>query len=578
MNLKRMINGSFVWRFIAAVMSGGLLASAFPPIESSEAAWVAFIPILLIAKFSNPVSSFRWGFFSGLIFWLTTLSWLFCLSETWGPLAVVILSWIALSSYCALYTGAFAMVVSRALRNGESEIPQSGTSPQPAPPRRGPKSEIVRNLGFLAIVPLLWVGFEYLRSNLFSGFPWNALGISQYRSISIIQVAEWGGVYAVSALLMFMNTALSLTVFRIVDFYKNRRRTRLHVELIIGCLVCILCWQHGKKTVKRLWQENTGRRKVRIAAIQPNIPQYKKWREEIIPEIYCELKKQTELALVSQPQMVVWPETAVPDSVTTDSDSLSLVKELAHEGAPILVGAMEVEWLTIDRFLCYNSSFLFNTDGEIAGCYRKRHLVPFGEYLPLDKKITLLQKLAPLQFTCTPGKRATVFRLEKPGKSTILLRQEATEDKSTILFSVLICFEDIMAYLARDYVRNGARLLINQTNDAWFDGSSAAVQHMSHCVFRCVENRVGAVRCANTGVTCFIDRTGLIDGITRGMLAKKETHLANYRTGDVSIAADNMPLTFYTKFGDLPFALPCGIMSGLIFVFMIVRLKKTSLH
>lgn len=131
-------------------------------------------------------------------------------------------------------------------------------------------------------------------------------------------------------------------------------------------------------------------------------------------------------------------------------------------------------------------------------------------------------------------------------------------EPGTVPFSSLICFEDTVAPLARAAVRAGARLLINQTNDAWFEGSSAAVQHMSHCVFRCVENRVPAVRCANLGVTCFIDRTGMIDKMTAGLLQDGTALDVECRAGEVRVPADDMRPTFYTRFGDWPFAIPCA--------------------
>jgi len=228
----------------------------------------------------------------------------------------------------------------------------------------------------------------------------------------------------------------------------------------------------------------------------------------------------------------------------------------------------------------YNSSFLVDTAGKIVQEYRKLHLVPFGEYLPFDKRLGFLERYAPIGMSCTPGTVSTVFRIRsselgtRNSETNYVPRSAFRVPHSEVTFSVLICFEDIIASLARKSVRNGARFLVNQTNDAWFDRSSAPRQHMSHCVFRCIENRVGAVRSTNTGVTCFIDRTGLIDRITQEILRRGETHLVKYRIESMFVPGPDMPLTFYTRYGDVPFALPCGIAAAVFFVLVVVQEKR----
>ena len=125
--------------------------------------------------------------------------------------------------------------------------------------------------------------------------------------------------------------------------------------------------------------------------------------------------------------------------------------------------------------------------------------------------------------------------------------------------------------MARDSVKCGARMLVNQTNDAWFDGSSAAVQHMAHCVFRCIENRVPAVRSANTGVTCFIDSMGRTEILEN---EGRSTCFAGFTTGTLRIPPTDMDLTIYTRYGDTIFALPCGLVSALFLVLTVASLRR----
>ena len=250
------------------------------------------------------------------------------------------------------------------------------------------------------------------------------------------------------------------------------------------------------------------------------------------------------------------------------------MRRMVEQGTPILAGSMEVAG-TRDDPIYYNSSFLFLPGGGRPQKYRKRHLVPFGEYLPFDKRFRFIRDLAPLGYSCTPGESCGLFRLPlTAAQSGTLTNSPASpvghsslhEGTNGATFAALICFEDIMPYLARDAVRKGAGFLINQTNDAWFDGSSAALQHMSHCVFRCVENRVAAVRSANTGVTCFIEKTGRIQDVQTLSEYEWLTETSRFVRSEVALRTADESLTFYCRYGDIPFALPCAFAATFAFV------------
>lgn len=581
------------WRGIAAVGSGLLLASAYPPIASSEAAWMAFVPLLLVAWYTKPALSFRYGFVSGAVFWLCSLSWLLALGRTGAPPFLAFLGWVSLALYCALYTGVFLLLSSYLI----ATLGVSGKTSF-----RGLTSlHSARQSTLLILIPLAWIGAEYGRSVLFTGFPWNALGISQYRHAGLIQIAEWGGVYAVSGLIMLVNAGLTMTLLRFVDTYFLKRPSKFHPELMIALLALLLCLVRGVRTVREQSRIGVDEARITVRLIQPNIPQIKKWPETFSETVYDSLREKTELALMGGiPHLIVWPETALPDLVENNPRAATFVRDLASRGAPLLVGSMELgeqdeapvflksgtdgETRLVDdrdrpwipRY--YNTAFLFDSRGELAGRYRKRHLVPFGEYLPFDKRIAFMRRLAPLGFSCDAGDEAVVFRLPPVAKKLVLQDSSDTSDRSDlsdrapasgvgperdVAFSVLICFEDVFAYLSRDAVRAGARFLVNQTNDAWFDGTSASVQHISHAVFRCVENRVPMARSANTGVTGFIDRAGRLDEATRDMIQAGTTAQTHYRTDQVRVPGPDMPLTFYTRYGDRFFAQPAALATAL---------------
>lgn len=571
----------FFLRAVGAVGSGIMLAVSFPPMSDASTAWAALVPLLMVTRFCTPRAGFLWGLLSGSVFWLVSLSWLLRLAATGGPLPLVVLGWILLSGYCAVFVACFAMLTAALFSAADRRRVKDGGGAGPEP-----RSMALERVAMVLLIPMLWVGFEYLRGILFTGFPWNALGVSQFQNVPVIQIAEWGGVYAVSAVVAAMNAALAMMLLRFVDSYRLGRQSRLQFDLVTGLLICALCWMHGMRRVREIGADRTGRVQVRIGAVQPNVPQFKKWPDSFRDYVYEAVETRTRMVAVGEPDLVVWPETALPGQLSADAayatpDALEFMAKMTALGHPILVGAIEMApgpnvggagaagkprsqdlatMLMRGELAIYNSSFLFD-GGAVVAQYRKQHLVPFGEYLPFDKKLRFLQRIAPVGYSCTRGDGNTVFRLPMPGG------REAA-------FSTLICFEDIVAGLARRAVRDGARLLINQTNDAWFDGSAGAVQHMAHCVFRCVENRVPAVRCANTGVTCYIDRVGQIDKVTRDMLVAGETHLANYRMGSIFVEGAGMRQTLYTRYGDIFFAMPCALLSLVGIGMMTVRERR----
>lgn len=531
----------FGWRGAAALLSGVMLAASFPPFASSQVAWVALAPLLVVARYSRPSQAFRSGFLAGLVFWATTLAWLQALAHFGSPYVMVASAWLALAAACALYLGLFTALTALLWRHDGSAEAAADDG-------------MLRNVGRVVLIPILWVGVEYLRATLFTGFGWNALGVSQYRNLAVIQVAEFGGVYAVSALVVVVTAGLTLTVLDVMPGKKGRVvRRRFHPELMVALMMLVgaMTWGLSRVQGLRAVEAGDGVTNVRCATVQANIPQDEKWSDAVAQEVADRLVALSERAHAGIADLVIWPETASPTGLGAAMDTPSYLVELAMRVGPLLVGAMEVEAAGDEEYRYYNSALLFLRSGEIAGAYRKQHLVPFGEYMPLAGIIPGLNRFAPLGYNCTPGRGAGVFRLSSP----------------EVPFAVLICFEDGIAPLARRAVRAGARLLINQTNDAWFEGTSAGVQHLSQSVFRSVENRVPLVRCANLGVSCIIDRKGALDLQTLDLLARGDGEAASYRLDSVTVPLGAYEETVYTRHGDWALGIPsAGVVFGAILV------------
>jgi len=494
------------WRerliWVGPVLSGLLITSTFAPFEMAGAAWCALVPLLLSCAYVKPASAWKLGWFTGLVFWLTVMWWL---------IRVTAFGWILLSAYISLYFIPIAMMSAWWFRKFGIH-------------------RFLLNWAYMLLVTALWIASEYTRINIFTGFPWNPLGASQYANISFIQHASWGGVYALSGLLVMANAAIAVTLLRYMQ-KQTRLGRKPHPELMLSMAMIVIAFVTGGEILRGV---KVSGQEVRIALIQPSIAQYDKWTPEKVDSIYDQLRELTYSSVIwTKPDLVVWPETALPDELMYSERSYELVDGLSRLGAPLLVGTMDAEYIADQRPIFYNSTYLFDTNGIAVQKYDKRHLVLFGEYVPLHEHVRFITAMTPLAESFTPGQTSTVFQL--PGRE--------------IYFSSLICFEDALAYLGRASVKNGARLLINQTNDGWFDPSGASKQHMALSVFRAVENRVPMVRAANTGYTCAIDARGRIREVLTGENLRHDG--PGFQLVSVQVPDQSMTFTFYTRHGDV---------------------------
>jgi len=257
-------------------------------------------------------------------------------------------------------------------------------------------------------------------------------------------------------------------------------------------LVLALALGYGFWVLDGRVEERRSGKALRVAVVQGMIEQEKKWlpefREETV-RIYEELSQK---AAVSSPQVIVWPETAMPFYFQQERKYKPRILALARKtGSYILFGAPSYE-ATPKGIRLYNSAYLVSPKGEVAGVYHKIHLVPFGEYVPLRPLLSFLDKLVVGIGDFSPGEEYTIFPLPSGG------------------CGVVICYEVIFPQFVRRFFASGAKFLVNITNDAWFGRSAGPYQHFAISIFRAVENRAYVVRAANTGISGVIDPYGRV--------------------------------------------------------------------
>jgi apolipoprotein N-acyltransferase len=372
----------------------------------------------------------------------------------------------------------------------------------------------------LWLAPALWVAAELVRTHLLGGFPWGVLGYVPSRRLLLIQIAAWGGVYAVSALVVLVNTALAWALV------ERRWRAAGAAGLLSVAAV------GGAALVGRAQLASSpGGPTLPVALVQGNIAQAVKWDAAFRAETFRIYEELTRAAAPGS-RLVVWPEAAVPAYLRFEPGAMRWILELgAAVRVPLLVGAPDAEGE--GRRVSYlNSAFLVEGTG-IRSRYDKIHLVPFGEYVPLKRLLFFVEAIAAEIGDFTPGRQVAVLPLEGAP------------------FGTVICYEVIFPDLFRRFVAEGASFMTTITNDAWFGDSGGPLQHLAMVPLRAVENRIAIVRAANTGVSAFVLPSGAIQ--TTLPLGARGT-----LRGEVPLRRGQ---TFYARFGDV-FAYTCLAATG----------------
>jgi apolipoprotein N-acyltransferase len=357
----------------------------------------------------------------------------------------------------------------------------------------------------------LWVLLEWLRSWLFSGFPWLPLSASQWERPAMLQLAAYGGHYAVSFVLVFFNLAVAQYVMQICHGAWGRKHLRGLKQERVSLRFCgefYLAMIGVAASALIYVQAMSGTSLARVpladvAVVQPWIPaSTEPWTSQ---EAMAQLDLLARLSLdavhspqhTRRPDFVLWHETAPPFHVDFDDPSglLGWLENLSQRlQTTIVFGAGMAD---LDAKTATNALFAFQPGSGLGTDYHiKRKLVPFGEYIPFRQWLGWIGQVVPAGLQTQAGKEAKTFRVA------------GFAGEGTVHIGGLICYEDIFAHLARDQALAGANLLAVVTNDAWYGTEGGAIQHAAHSVLRAVETRRPVVRAGNHGVSSWIDEWG----------------------------------------------------------------------
>ncbi len=539
-------------RWALAIASGVLLGASFPPSPFHSLAYVGLIPLLvLLESIEGSWRALRYSYLSFLILHILTLYWTggFVVGkDVWMMIAGAALLIVHPLFYVIVIV--FYLLIRR---------------------RRG------LLLGLVAL-PFLWIAFEYSHALGEFSFPWITLGNSQAYDLPRIQVAEYTSVYGISFFIVLFNVVGFVLVSKIAAdrWILRSRGTRICIAVL--AVLYLAPWIYGKVTMGSGARTGSAR-KVNVGIVQPNIDPWEKWsvtgsdRWASYDRQLEQLTAATKSLAAKHPDLVVWPETAIPLRILLAQNQPYLNwlrSNLDSLGVPVMTGLPSTRFydsanapLTASRdetrksyYDDFNSATLFLPGKPPGAIYRKIVLVPFAERIPYAETFRFL--IEPLKWNVGIGMWGI-------GRDTLVFSLPLRDGSATSLSS-MICYESVYPNFVREFVRRGAEFLVIITNDSWWGNTSGAYQHASYASFRAIENRRWIVRAANGGISGFVDPTGVLHDETR-------LYTASTFHGTVEPRHEQ---TFYARHGDIFALLVTGVALFFIGIALIPHQKSDS--
>jgi len=569
-----------VW--LLSGLTAVLLWASFTPLDWGPLGWICLVPLILLVRLKKPTRwMYRAIYACGLLNTLVTLQWMRLGDRSMYP------AWIALAIYTAVYFPLFVGLARVAVHRFSAPL--------------------------IFAVPAAWVGLEYLRAHLLTGFSWYYLGHTQYRWIELIQICDLVGAYGVSFVVSMMSACVAglvpVSVFAKLRLLPVGNGSQVvaeeHLAIrqwgAVGVCLLIFAAVLGYGYIRRAQADF--REGPRVALVQGNYTASLKHDPSEWGDIFRRHDYLTGQAVQHQPDVIVWPESMfrwplmespppdmtddqlqqvapqIPLAAWKDPTVRRTLADMSQKAGAAMIIGIDTFQADCNGLRHYNSAAFIRPDVGLFGRYDKLHRVLFGEYIPLKEELPWLHKLTPFpaDFGIAAGRSASVFHYKN------------------WRFAPIICFEDTVPHLVRNIVKSvndevGKRkaelsdlriphsalrtphsvdCLVNLTNDGWFHGSSELDQHLITAAFRAVECRTPMVRAVNTGISAVIDGDGIIrepdvffDGDGEGRQSMRDPRTGRWHKQLNAVLVDTIPLdnraSLYVAWGDW-FAASCCV-------------------
>ena len=513
-------------------LTGLLLFLSFGPFGHPFVALFALIPATLATTGKIPWKIWRQASWSvSWILWIALLIWL---RHVYPPLGYIGL--VLLTAYCALYLFLWLIALRWIFPATEN-------------------ASLFTRLIYLIGLAGAWGLLEWIRSVFLTGFGWLPLSASQEGNPVLLSLCAWVGPYGLSALLVLINLGFASWIFRLkITTQSNlaavkplgwlsRLTPELYIclcPLVFGFLAC------GESLITRadLIPFTAG-------VVQTDFDPNAKWDSVRLQDHIEKIESLTLSASQpnakgERPDFILWPEAALPISLASKPYINLLTRLATRAETPLIIGTIAKEETGYT-----NSVAVITSEGLQQPIYSKRHLVPFGEYVPLAN-ILPLRKVVPINEDCVAGRGPNLFPI-------------TNRKGQTAIAGALICYEDVFPELAREHALSGANLLVVVTNDAWYGREAGAYQHNAHSILLAASTGLPVIRCGNAGWSGTINRFGQAKAMTQN----NSVYFSGQRVVGPVYTQKHSPETFWVQHGD--WAVSIG---GLFFAFAYIWRRK----
>jgi apolipoprotein N-acyltransferase len=466
------------------ILSAAISIFCFPPFKFGPLIFITLVPLFLAIEDLSPSKAFKWGFIWGFIFYLGYIYYIAWVTIPGMLAAVAILSLIPATAFWF-----YVRIL-----------------------KKSPGMAVV-------FLPSYFIAWNWLLTMSDFNYPWTDIGYALGYYTPFIQAAEIGGVYLISLIILVVNLSIYVSLSGKFDF-SSRGRFRLR----LGCAVLIgILFFYGSRRLGGVSSEEEGGG-LKVGLLQGNLTIDVKWKQEYLQENFERYFNLSRQAAEEGAELIVWPETATPTYLVQYRGQFRMFKEFVDSlNVPILTGTPFYETVGPEEYIYFNSAILAKPGHEGYDIYRKIHLVPMSEKIPLSGRFKVLKEIRLGQADWSSGSERTIFSLRE------------------YKFATVICIESVYPGYCREFAQKGAEFLAVITNDMWFGRTSLLEQHAMMSVFRAVENRIPVVRSANTGISMAIDKWGRI-------MAKSDIFTIEYLVSEIHPEKSN---SVYGRIGDI---------------------------